>query len=167
MMLLCLALLGALQDQVSNPEYEGWARFKPGSSVTMRIQTDPAPAKNSYIVIKSTFDKISEDLVELKTQGDTYFEGKKIMSLPSPDEKRAKLDAKTFPEALKQGDETLDLAGKKVKCHWKETDEEWEFKKCHLKTWWTEEIPGGIAKRTITPPAGGVTTHLVTAWEKK
>src|SRR6185295_10142 len=43
MTMLTLALAVLLQDQVDNPEYKGWAAFKPGSSVTHKVQNNVNP----------------------------------------------------------------------------------------------------------------------------
>ena len=43
-------------------------------------------------------------------------------------------------------DETIDVAGKKVKCHWVETTIKQDANTTVSKVWTSDDIPGGMAK---------------------
>ncbi len=65
----------------------------------------------------------------------------------------------------KEGDEEIEVAGKKLKCHWIEGTQ----KETHMvKFWVSKEIPGGIAKAEVS--GGDIPGRMritATAWEKK
>lgn len=164
---LTFLLATSAQDQVANPEYQAWSKVKVGSSVTLKMQSDSPAGQRSPVMVTLTLEKIADDKVELLSKAEMYADGQKVQTMKTSEERAAKVDAKAVPKSIKEGDETLDLGGKKVKCRWKETEGEWERQKAKIKTWWSDEIPGGIAKRIITPAAAAGVTHVVTAWEKK
>jgi hypothetical protein len=57
MVMLWIALAALVQDPVDNPEYKGWAAFKPGSSVTYKVQIGENPALEQKSVLKSVADE--------------------------------------------------------------------------------------------------------------
>ncbi len=64
-----------------------------------------------------------------------------------------------------EGDEEIEVAGKKLKCHWIEGTQKETHK---VKFWVSKEIPGGVAKAEIS--GGDIPGPLkitATSWEKK
>jgi hypothetical protein len=65
----------------------------------------------------------------------------------------------------KEGDEEIEVAGKKMKCHWIEGTQKEGTK---VKFWLSKEIPGGIAKGEVSGgELPGTMKMVATSWEKK
>jgi hypothetical protein len=64
----------------------------------------------------------------------------------------------------KEGDEEIDVAGKKIQCHWIEGTQ----KASKAKFWISKDIPGGVAGAEMTGgELPGVVKFLVVSWEQK
>jgi hypothetical protein len=154
-----LALLLALlaQDQVDNPEYKGWAAFKPGSFVVWKYTVQQGFQKNT---LKSVSD--TEVVIETEISPDGKFGGKSTeRKIP------AKLSADLAPKNVKDGEEEIEVAGKTLKCKTKEYDKVLPGgKKSTVKIWGHEDIPGRGARVAITTETGKF-EMTATEWEKK
>jgi hypothetical protein len=65
----------------------------------------------------------------------------------------------------KEGDEEIEVAGKKLKCHWIEGTQKDTQK---IKLWLSKEIPGGIAKGEASGgELPGAMKISAQSWEKK
>lgn len=169
-----LVLFGlCLQDKIDNPEYGNWKDFKAGSSVTVKIESETAGNK-SEMEQTHTLLEINADKAVVETTGKMKA-GE--MDIDMPASKRdipAKVDKpKETGEKpkveTKEGDEEIEVAGKKIKCHWIETTVETGGNKTWSKIWYTKEIPGGWAKQESKTEGQFSTTSKmwVTAFEKK
>jgi hypothetical protein len=68
----------------------------------------------------------------------------------------------------KQGEEEIEVAGKKLKCHWFEFTQIARGKTTKGKCWMSGEIPGGTAKVEATQADNGPTLKIeVLDWERK
>jgi hypothetical protein len=147
---LAVLSLAAVQDEmIDNPEYQGWSKQKVGAWVKF---------------------KMSNDMGEMKMEGDVTTKLKEItaekavldqvMAFDMMGQKREQTMSRTAPAKVKkgtdsegakmeivaEGDEELEIKGKKIKCHWvdmKLTSKQGESK---MKVWRTAEIIGGAAK---------------------
>jgi|SRR6185295_15008160 len=155
-----LALLLALlaQDQVDNPEYKGWAAFKPGSFVVFKYS---APQGGFQ---KNTLKSVSDTEVVIETETSTDGKaGGRSMERKIP----AKLSADLAPKNVKDGEEEIEVAGKTMKCKTKEFDKTLAGgRKSTLKIWGNEDIPGKGAQVVITTETGKF-QMTATEWEKK
>jgi hypothetical protein len=74
-----------------------------------------------------------------------------------------------FPEAVREGDETLPIAGRSIPCHWAERHQQQGNHRMTIKTWISDEIPGGLARTEFRSegPSPLQATSVVVAFEKK
>src|SRR5882672_5837798 len=146
-MLLAFALLA--QDTVDNPEYKGWAPFKPGSSVTYKLERNGAPQEGTQ---KSTLKSVSETEAVIETEI-----VQKGAAVGKPFERKipAKVPAEKQGKVLKTGEEEIEVAGKKMTCAWKEIDSANPSRPGTMKVWISDEIPGKGARIELTGASGG------------
>jgi len=160
-MILTIAMALLVQDQVDNPEFKGWAGFKPGSTVTHKISTGEAA---QGIEQKSTLKSIgdSEAVVELVRS----FDGRQV---GEPVERKvpAKVPVEKAPKDVKTGEEEIEVAGKKLKCATKDFETTTpNGKTFHMKLWVHDDIPGRSARMDISGE-GFKSSMVASAWEKK
>jgi len=164
--LATLALLtgGALED-VDNPDYKSWSKFKAGAMVKYKMVAEAGGTK--------TESEMSLKLVELtgeKAVVETafLFGGNALPGERNPIPARIKrVEPQTDPAPpTKEGEEELEMAGKKVKTRWVETTVEQAAAKAVRKVWMTTEIPGGLA-RSETRSRAGTVTQVAVEWRKE
>lgn len=161
MPILTLALAVLLQDQVDNPEYKGWAAFKPGSSVTHKVQNNVNPqGGDQKTTLKSVGD--AEVVVEVAMTLGGQPLGK-TMERKIP----AKVPADKAPKDVKKGEEEIEVAGKTMKCVTMEFDTTAaNGKTFRMKVWATDEIPGKSAKVEVSSE-NFKSSMVASVWEKK
>ena len=60
-------------------------------------------------------------------------------------------------ESFAEGDEDVDLLGKKVKAHWVDTKMKIGNRTSESKVWMSDDVPGGVIKETVTKKEGSKT----------
>jgi hypothetical protein len=168
--LLLLVAVGpvlAADDQVTNPYYRHWAKAKPGATAVYKETTKLSGAAADSAPEGPDVKTVSYKLVELTgeqavvevrvTQQETFGS---VESAPTRHIYPAKMSkaalkelieetgAKGVAATLKVGDKevkVMAIAGTK-----KKGDEEVDF-----KVWFSDEVPGGIVKRTRTTKVKG------------
>ncbi len=167
------AAAGARAGEIDNPEYKGWAGCKPGALVRIQMDTDTAGQKIQM--------EMTHKLAEM-TAGKAVIETTTVMkvsgqTIEQPPQKRdvpAKIEEVKAPEGAanaakpEEGDEEIEVGGKKMKCHWIKTTTDVSGTKAHSKIWQCPEIPGGMAKMetTMEGAAAGSTTMTVVEFKK-
>ncbi len=165
-----VAVLALLVQDVDNPEYQNWSKGKAGSFVSSKMVSDFGGNK-SEMEMTTTLKEISADKAVVETKTSMVVGGNK-MDLPAQSRdvpaKIKKVEGKEG-EKPKEGDEEIEVAGKKLKCHWVETTTDANGNKTTAKVWTTKEIPGGMAKMESTTEGAqkGSTSMVVTAFEWK
>ena len=152
MTILMLALSVFVQDQVDNPEFKYWTTCKPGSSVTHKVGTQGLEQNNTLKTVGK-----DEIVVDMAIGGGNAIE-RKIA---------AKIPPEQAPKIQKEGEEEIEVGGKKLKCKWIEYDQKMGSAMAHAKAWIHEEIPGGVARIEFTMANGGKSTMVASAWERK
>src|SRR5262245_1591646 len=119
-LILFAAGLLTLQD-AENPEYKRWASFKPGSWVKFKSEIDNGGRKMA-LPIETTMT-----LLEVGEKQVVVEELTINTLLPKDSPKQEKASKRTYPATRKQkdgetkeGDEEIEVAGKKLACHWTE-----------------------------------------------
>lgn len=160
----CLALAvfvlgsGAVlaQEKVENPVYATWAKFKPGTSVTLKSSTSGAMFASESVIstklLEVTADKVVVEMtVTSKTNGMEFKappmkqEFTKTVELP----KGAKKETFTIgkPEGTtKEGTETLKVGGAEVKTKWYEYEVKANGSDVKAKMWMSDDVPGSLVK---------------------
>jgi hypothetical protein len=157
-------------DMIDNPEYKFWSSCKAGSWVTLKTEMH----MNNMNMESGTTNKLLEITAEkavLESTSKTIMGGKEY---PSPATKReiaAKIEkpADSAKPANKpvEGDEELTVDGKKLKCHWSESESEAGGKKTVSRVWMCEEVPGHMTKMESKQDGKVTMTMTVEKFEKK
>src|SRR5688572_5939551 len=131
------ALLSLCLQAKENPEFGYWSNSKAGSWVKLKMEMDASGVKmllqSTHTLLEVGADKV---VVEQKTK--VSVNG---MEQPEATEKEEifKDKEKTPLKIEKEGDEEIEVAGKKLKCRWVEGIQ----KESKVKFWLSKEIPGG------------------------
>jgi len=165
MLMKTLFLIAAVvlmpQDQ-ENPEYKRWASFKVGSWVKLRTGLENGgnkmelPVETTYTLLEVDDKKVVVEELTVNT----------LQPKDSPKQEKAK--KRTYPatrkqkDDVKEGDEEIEVAGKKIACHWIEVG----ASAGSSKTWTSPDVPG-MVRLDIVLPNKSVHRLTATAWEKK
>jgi hypothetical protein len=147
-------------------EYKAWASCKPGTWIKTRMEVerggDVAVAEMTTSLVEVTKEK-----VVLEQSGKMTSRGKTV-EIPAQKVEPGPKDVEGG-KLLKQGDEELEVDGKKLKCHFEETEVEDKGVKSLYKVWRNSTVPGGMVRTEIRPAgAPAATTRIMTLqWEKK
>jgi hypothetical protein len=189
-----LAQAGRVGDeQVDNPDFTRWSSFKPGSWVIFE-----QPCGNGALMQETykLLDLSKEKAVFERTKVENGFKYPLFQQvIPSklpvrdplgvvaqkPDGGELELKGpggkeKSIWRKNAEGDEEIEVAGRKLKCHWIKMDYqvestvEWCNDKSSTKTWYSKEIPGQVAKIEMTrwikdnPPHDLTVVRVVKDW---
>ena len=162
-----LAVSGAsAQEMVDNPLYKHWAQFKPGSFAKLKSTTKVAGiTSESYTT--TTLKSITTEKAVLEIVSVSKASGREFKSPPFKMDVQAKVPK--FKEGkdqqgkgaapdvkIKEGKETLKVAGKKLDTKWSETTMKQSGMTINSKSWMCEDVPGQVVK-TISKTSGAAT----------
>ena len=168
------AATGVRAGEIENPEYKGWTGCKPGALVRIQMDTETSGQKIQMEMTHKLTEMTAEKAV-IETTTVMKVSGQTIEQPPQSRDVPAKIEEVKPPEGAvnvakpEEGDEEIEVAGKKTKCHWVKTTTEVSGTKAHSKVWQCPEIPGGMAKMetTMEGPAAGSTTMTVVEFKKE
>lgn len=164
-------VLGFLWQDADNPSYRHWSTFKPGTRVTLHASNLTNGIKSEAEIVYTLKSIDAKEAVVTMT-GSTTVEGKKTEMQPSDSRHPAKIKkiepSKDAPKP-EEGDAEIEVAGKKLKCHWVRTVRDSNGMKTTTTTWTHASVPGGTAKiESVTEGRMKMSsTQVVTAIEKK
>jgi hypothetical protein len=168
---LGLALCASSQaraEDVDNPEFGYWSKFKAGSWVTMKVETEAAGNKTE-MENTTTLLEITKEKAVVETKGHMMMGGNKIDIPANKREIPAKVKKGEEPKKdapkPKEGDETIEVGGKKLKCHWIEVDSEANGMKTNSKSWMSDEVPGHTVK--VESKSEGAMKSTTKMWADK
>ena len=168
-----LFLMGAGDDKQTtepppaNPAYQEWSQFKPGSFVstyqTVLVHQDPALMLESGEPPNAQVYRDTQKLLmvtpERAVVEDTAAEVGPGEEIVHPAVKLVFLNdhsaiATTKPPAgeetkLTEGDEAVQVNGKKIQTHWVESSIKAGADESVAKSWLSDEIPGGLVRETV------------------
>jgi len=132
-MSLCTPVSFAADELVDNPQYAGWAKFKPGTSVRY-INNTEAMGQKHEAEITMTLIALTPEKATIETTMSMTTNGKKV-DVPSQKmdiaAKVTKAEAKETGEPdgsaksdMKKGTERIEAAGKSYDCKWTEVTSE-------------------------------------------
>jgi len=163
-------------DQIDNPTYKAWSKFKPGTSATMKMESDAGGMK-SETETTTTLVELNADKAVVETKMSMNAGGQKMDMPAQKTDVPAKLDKP--PEAaapntpkpeVKESTEEVEIpGGKKVKAKVTETKSDANGMKTVSKVWMSDEVPGGMVKMetTMDGTVKGTTTMKLTACDIK
>jgi hypothetical protein len=178
---------------VENPDYTRWSSFKPGSWVIFEQPCgNGALLWEKYKLLELSKDQAVFECTKVEN-GFKYpvFQAVTLGKLPVRDPLGAvaqKPDGgeieyqgpggkqKSLWRRNAEGDEEIEVVGRKLQCHWikmeyqVESTIEWVKDKSSTKTWYSKEIPGQVAKIEMTrwikddPPHDLTVVRVVKSW---
>jgi hypothetical protein len=157
---LALAGPAAAQDKFDNPEFASWAKFKKGTSVTLK-STSELMGMTTEVLLTTTLVEIGADKLVVETATVAKVNG---MEFKTPATKRDVMKTFTLPKGVKkeeaaagkppgtteEGTETLKVAGVEVKTKWYKYAAEVDKVKSEGKTWMSDDMPGLLVKSEMT-----------------
>ena len=140
-----------------------WGSFKKGSFVKMKSVTEMEVGGNK-MKTETTTTQTLKDL----TADEAVIESEMVMANIPPQKSELKLPLKA-PEGgkaadgpkPKEGSEEIEVAGKKMKCKWIETETEINGAKTVTRIYTNDEIPGHTAKMTSKSPTMNMVQEVV------
>jgi hypothetical protein len=142
----------ARADQVDNPHYQVWAKFKAGSSRvwTGTIQVGPV---HIQVVMTSTLREVTPEHVVIETRTTTDFGQGAHAGKPLKETEDAKIEAE---EVKNLGEETIQVMGRSFDCTvYQMKDDTVDGKERPWggkgKFWVSPEVPGGVVKIDVNP----------------
>jgi hypothetical protein len=151
-----------LQD-VENPAYKQWAKFKVGTSVKHRSEMETSGQKMVTDMTR-TLKSVDETKAVVTTATSMDMGGRK-MDMPGSDENIMAKIKKVEPPAdapkTETGEEEIEAAGKKWKCKWMKLTSEAQGQKMTITTWMCDDVPGQMVKMVNEMAMGKQTTILV------
>jgi hypothetical protein len=141
-------------DMIDNPEYKNWSHCKAGSWVTYEMVASGNKSSMTYKLLEISADKavVETSMPPTKVGDKEYPIPATKRDVPAKVEKPKDEGAKG--EKAKEGDEEIELGGKKVKAHFMEMKDS--------KVWYSDEIPGKLAKSKTS-----ASEMSAVKWEKK
>jgi hypothetical protein len=140
-----------------NREYKAWASLKPGAWVKWKIETQTGAMKvQSELTTKLVRLNGEKAVLEEKTvisMSDGNRDHTGTREIPSKLKKGTNGDGDKF-EVAKEGEDELEIKGRKIRCHWIETRLT-DRQGASIKVWTADEIVGGIAKKVIKHDEAG------------
>jgi hypothetical protein len=168
----------AFGQQVDNPQYTGWAKFKPGTTVTMKSQSETKmqgmadPMKSEMTSTTKLVDmKPDEATVETTTKmvmmGNETAMPANTMKVPAKVDSGKAGPATADMKNVKEGTDKVEVGGKSYDCKTKEYDMETNGMKTHTKVWTSDQVPGGTVKMESTSTGAADTKMTMTLVEVK
>jgi hypothetical protein len=160
--LLTLAATAAGQETVENPEFAAWNKFKPGTSLTVKVTTT-AGGINTEVLMTNTLVQTGADKLVLETSATTKAGGNefkqpamkrdvpKTVTIPAGVKKEdLPAPGKKPPGTVEEGTETLKVAGAEYKTKWYRVKHSANGTEIEGKTWMSDDLPGMVAKSETT-----------------
>jgi len=163
------------QEMEENPVYKQWAKFKVGTMVKYKQESDMAGTKTegemTYTLVELTPEKAVVEMGMTTLMLGNKVEQPKakmehLAKLPKVDPKMAQ-EAKIPGAKVKESNEEIEVMGKKYKCHVLESTVDAGNGPMVTKVYSNDEIPGSLVKSITTIEKPMKTTTTITLVEKK
>jgi hypothetical protein len=131
------------REQVDNPNYTNWARFKPGTTIKTRTISEFGGQRNE---MNSTIRliEVTPSKVVIETQTNSNYAGNIMKGEPQRSDIPAKIDRLPTTDTVrpKTGQEEVTVAGKRYRATWTETVLENSGIRTTSRTWSSDDFPG-------------------------
>ncbi len=160
-----LAVLGLCASVVGSAfadDYNPYAKLKKGDWVKYKS----VPMANMESHTKQTVTEVTADKVTYEMESTTIMNGSPVgppYKQPMTVDKnppKTEPDPKA-PQPKQEGEETLTVGGKSVKCKVYVTESEYGGQKMKTRSWVSEDVPFGLVKSETDGPTGKITMELV------
>ncbi len=166
------------EEQVDNPQYQGWSKFAAGTAVKY-TQAVEAMGQKQEVQVTMTLVSISPEKATIETkatitmQGQTQEPPAQKMDIPAKvnksEAKEVGQPAPNIKAEVKQGEEKVEVGGKSYDCKWTEVTSEQAGTNVVAKTWLSDDVPGKLVKleATTTGAMASTTKMTLAGVEKK
>jgi len=163
-----------------NPEYLGWAKFKPGTTVVVKTTVESPGKKGAADVTKTEEIKLLEvtpDRVVLEAKTEVVVTGTKTAPQVEKRTVEKKLDPKVIKVSEKaaaargekgkagqkpeQGEEVLKVNGVDYKTKWYKVKSKTDVGEVEGQTWVSEDVPTQVVKSVIKVDGRTTVVELV------
>lgn len=170
--LLALLLAGPARagEKIDNPSYTMWAKFKVGAWARTKTESGEGEAKSVMKMTTKLVERTDEKLV-IETSMTVVAGGQEYVQPATKQDVPAKMDKPEAPKedpqapkvTTKEGEDTIEVAGRKWKCKTTESTLEGPDLKSTSKSWMTGDVPGGVVKSetVMEKPMAGTTTTVL------
>jgi hypothetical protein len=155
------------EDLVDNPLYASWAKLKPGSSITMSMNTN-AMGQEVKSELTQKLAEVTPDQLIIETINKMQVMGQERVMGPTKVTIKAKVpkdqaDRTRLPQGMKGqtkelADEMVEAAGKSYNCKVMEFTGEVQGTTAKGKIWRSDEVPGGMVKTEVNTEGAMVST---------
>lgn len=139
----------AARDQIVNPEYANWSKFKVGTKVKLRIVSDTGGQRNETIKV-ITLTNLTNAGATLDVHSTMNYGGAQMPPHQDSTTIPAMIDRQA-PDAgaprATTGDDTLTIAGKSYRAKWTQTSMEQGGIRTTMKVWKSDDFPGMTVKQ--------------------
>ncbi len=168
-LVLTLAAMSTVAfDEIESPLYKSWALFPVGTTIKTRTLTERGDlrtetATTSRLIEKTTDKVVIESVVVSNATGQSVenppqrFEYRRRFPL-LPGVKKE--DVGTPKGVIAQGEETVEIAGKRFRSRWYDAQGTTDAGPSITRTWMSEEVPGKLLKAVTRVPKAGKTTTI-------
>ena len=164
----------------ANPEYAQWARFKPGTYVTLErkvlehgennvgvVEAMAHPPGATVMRINTKLTDLNKDKavleetrIDLGDGSETQMPADTVTLYANGEVSHADvslMEKPSAPQTVKQteGDETLTVMGNQIKTHWVETQVRTGKELSTAKDWLSDDVPGGLVKEETSKTWNG------------
>ena len=150
-----------------NPEYKSWSGFKAGAWVKFKMVSESSGAKTE---LEQTVKLVEMTNAKAVVETGMVMAGNKLPAQKREIPAKITLEAAKAPKAPKpaEGDEDIDVGGKKVKAHWIESTTDIGGNKTVAKVWQAKGVPGGTVKMEArtTGAVTAKTSMVATEWKE-
>ena len=140
---------GASAESIDSPIYKSWARHKVGTTITHVSATE---ARGQRIETTTTYQllELTDEQAVIKSTVVSDATGTKVEQSPTTSRVKrefillsgVKKEEIGKPRGvLKEGEETLSVAGRPYKAHWCDTKGRTEVGETFTRTWFSDEVP--------------------------
>ncbi len=149
--IVAIALCCAMMQDVDNAEYKNWAQFKAGTWVKTQMVSE-AGGNKTEMMTTTKLISVDADKAVVESTTDMKMMGQDIKGQPMKRDVPAKVKkgepAKDAPKP-EEGDEDVEVGGKKLKCHWTKTVSEAGGTTTTTTVWTNNDVPGTVVKMSM------------------
>lgn len=159
-----LALLVLFAQDADDPIFKRWSGSKVGSWVKFKRETTTADGK--VVDLKQEITQTLVEVDEQKVVIESILEGGGKPGKPKRDTYRAKTP---LPDKIeKEGDEEIEIAGKKLACHWIQGNL-FLSGRTLSRIYVHADVPGGVVRTDLIVFGEGKphARNVAVGWEKK
>lgn len=157
-------------QQVDNPEYKSWSGFKAGAWVKFKMVSEAGGTKTE---MEQTVKLVEMTPAKAVVETGMVAAGNKLPAQKRDIPAKITIETAKAPKDVKvskpaEGDEDVDVGGKKVKAHWVESTTEASGYKTVAKVWQAKGVPGGTVKMEArtTGAVSSKTSMVMTEWKE-